>query len=291
MSNDIPKPADQIQTNSTEIEDIEEKLPAYKVNIKNKLIPASLEIVDLTEDDFLHEFQSFLNTLPEQRLDINARKCATKENSRSVKRYLGLAAQFLPHVLMHQDTLGFEIFRIPFANAMLYGKLTAEQFRNDLTVYQLDDGSATVDVYYRPSNNQMIDKLDKLLRCEDTLQRKPSPLNAEAVPDSIELRNHLKTLISIAKARCNTQLAPLKLRSHCFVLGRPFFTGNGKVAVFAQTMLPDAEHGHSFELFWKCYLLSLYEPILNQYQEPSSIHETTSIIIEKLTEKMNTLNA
>uniref|UniRef100_A0A182XLK0 Uncharacterized protein n=1 Tax=Anopheles quadriannulatus TaxID=34691 RepID=A0A182XLK0_ANOQN len=286
---DAALPVNQIKTEPNTDDDIEEKLPVYRVCAESKLIHASVEIVDLTEEDFLNEFKCFLNTLPDRRLDVEARRTGTNAKARTIRYVLAIPALLLAQVRIHQDTFICELFRINFSNTMLYGKLTAETFRNDVTVYQLDDGSATVDVYYRPSNNKMLDNLNKLLCCEDTLRRKPSPLNEEAIPSSIELRHHLRMLISIAKARCATFLGRLKLRTQCFVVGRPFEASGGRVAVFAQTILPDGELGHSCELFWKCYLLSVYEPMLSMSEEPTSMNETTASCIDKLMEKMKGL--
>ncbi|XP_052895776.1 uncharacterized protein LOC128302965 [Anopheles moucheti] len=253
---------DKIKQEKHDEDDIEDMLPVHKVLAKSKLLQTSVEVIDITENEYENEFKGFLNTLSDRRHDIDARRTGTKAKSKSVKHVLCVPAHFMSHVRIHQDTFICELFRMNFTNAMLYGTLTSQHFKDDVTIYQLDDGTAKVDVHYRSSNNKMLDHLNKLTCCEETLRRKPSPLNEESIPASVELRRHLRLLISIAKAQCHKQLARLELRTQCFVIGRPFTGIEGKVCVFAQTILPDNEVNNSCELFWKSYLLAVYEPLL-----------------------------
>uniref|UniRef100_A0A182WJR3 Uncharacterized protein n=1 Tax=Anopheles minimus TaxID=112268 RepID=A0A182WJR3_9DIPT len=266
----FPVPVDKIIREPQDGDDIEESLPVFKVLSNSKLLQTSIEVVDLTQDDFVKEFKSFLNNLTDQRRDIDTRRCSTKAKHKKVKHILCVPALLLDHVRIHQDSFIFELFRLNFTNIMLYGKLTSETFRDDVKIYQIDDGTAMVDVYYRPSNKTMLDNLNKLNCCEETLRRKPSPLNEESVPESLELRRHLKLLISIAKEQCHMHLANLKLRTQCFAIGHPFTNIQGKASVFAETILPDTEVGNSCELFWKSYLLSQFEPLLENVNKTKS---------------------
>ncbi|XP_053663834.1 uncharacterized protein LOC128712994 [Anopheles marshallii] len=263
-------PVDKIKQEKNDEEDIEELLPVHKVLSESKLLQASVEVIDITENEYENEFKGFLNTLSDRRHDIDARRTGTKAKSKRVKHVLCVPAHFMSHVRIHQDTFVCELFRINFTNAMLYGTLTSKHFKDDVTIYQLDDGTAIVYVYHRLSNNKMLDHLNKLTCCEETLRRKPSPLNEESIPASVELRRHLRLLISMAKCQCHKQLARLELRTRCFVIGRPFTSIEGKVSVFAQTILPDDEIANSCELFWKTYLLAVYEPMLENVSDQNN---------------------
>uniref|UniRef100_A0A182YML9 Uncharacterized protein n=1 Tax=Anopheles stephensi TaxID=30069 RepID=A0A182YML9_ANOST len=263
--------------------DVEQDIPAFKVIDRRKLLYEKMEVIDLTEDEFLREFKTFLNTLSDHRLDVDARRSGTKAKSSSVIYTLSVPVVFLSHVRTHQDTFINELFRINFSSSMVYGQLTAKTYRDDVTIYQLDDGTAKVEVYYRPSNNKMLDYLHKLVCCEDSLRKKSSPMNDESIPTSVELRRHLRLLISMAKARCHTHLAHFNLRTHCFVIGRPFVGNEGRIAVFAETILPDAELGYSCELFWKSFLLSIYEPLIE-----STVADNNRIAY--ITERLNKLS-
>uniref|UniRef100_A0A4Y0BFA7 Uncharacterized protein n=1 Tax=Anopheles funestus TaxID=62324 RepID=A0A4Y0BFA7_ANOFN len=256
--------AHKIKQAHEDVVDFEEILPVHRVFSESKLLDASVEVIDLTEDAFVHEFKCFLNTLDDRRQDVDARRAGTKAKGKNAKRTLCVPGLFLPNVRIHQDSFICELFRMKFINTMVYGTLTAETIKDNVTIYQLDDGTAQIDVYYRPSNNKMLEYLNKLSYCEETLRNKPSPLNEESVPACAELRSHLMLLISLAKAQCQKHLGPLKLRTKCFAVGRPFIGFGGKMCVSARLMLPDTEIGNSCELFWKSYLLSVYEPLLEK---------------------------
>uniref|UniRef100_A0A182T023 Uncharacterized protein n=1 Tax=Anopheles maculatus TaxID=74869 RepID=A0A182T023_9DIPT len=136
--------------------DIEENLTAVNIIAPNKLFYEIVEVVDLTEDEFMKEFKTFLNTITDHRLDVDTRRCGTKAKSKLVINTLSVPVVLLCNVRIHQDTFICELFRLNFSNTMIYGMLTTEMYKDDVTIYQLDDGTATVDVYYRPSNNNML---------------------------------------------------------------------------------------------------------------------------------------
>ncbi|XP_050073046.1 uncharacterized protein LOC126561144 [Anopheles maculipalpis] len=269
----------KIEPNLPTDNDVEDLLPTFKVVPRNKILHEQVEVIDLTEDHFMNEFKSFLTTIGERRQDIDAKRNETKTKLKSVIKTLSVSIDFLSQVHVYQDSFLCELFRVNFRNAMVYGRLTAETFRENVTIYQIDDGTAKIDVFFRPSSNKkMLDNLNKLLLCEDALQRKRPPLNEDSIPDSVELRKQLKLLVSIAKARCQTQLTRFKLRTQCFAIGRPFLGREGNIAMYAESILPDDEFGDTCELFWKCYLLAMYEPLTNE----GALNECPQKIADKL---------
>uniref|UniRef100_A0A182N913 OB domain-containing protein n=1 Tax=Anopheles dirus TaxID=7168 RepID=A0A182N913_9DIPT len=266
--------------------DVESQLPVYTVLSENAKLHASVEVVDLTEDEYMKQFKSFLATLPERRMDIENRKAGTNAVSKTVVFILSAPASYLPCVRMQQDAFICELWRIKFKNIMLCGRITAVTFKDDVNIYELDDGTGRVNVYHRQANNKFLDVLNKQAILEDLMRRKPSPLNDESIPDSAKLRSQLRLLLDIIKDRCRRLLARPSLRTRYFVIGQTFAGMDGKVNVFAHNMYEDAEQSVSCELFWKTHLLSIYEPLLDHSVEPCKVNETLKNYIDTVEEKL-----
>ncbi|XP_058121199.1 uncharacterized protein LOC131294617 [Anopheles ziemanni] len=270
-------PTKKIKTEPIDKEnDIEHAIPTFVLKPPTSLLESSVEVIDLTEEQFLNEFKSFLTTLPERRVDKDARKNTTKAKSKASQRTQCMPIDYLEHVCFQQDTFICELFDFTFTNVMLYGRVTAETVKDDVVIYRLDDGTGAVDIFYRPGNKKYSDNLTKLEYCDDLLRRKNTPFNEESVPESAELRKHLRLLIQIAKAQCTKRLNRIKLGTLCFVAGNPFMGREDKVCVFAHSMFPDDELGRSCELFWKTHLLNIYEPLLTSEDVPTVDSDNSS---------------
>ncbi|XP_053674740.1 uncharacterized protein LOC128725046 [Anopheles nili] len=247
----------------------------------------AMEIIDLTNDEYVAEFKS-INTLREGRTDKQYDKsCKTNSKLKNVKFIHAAPLCYLSKVIFHQDTSMPELFGIKFKNIMLYGKLTKINILKDFTVYELDDGTASHSVFYRPTGNKYLDYLNKLNNCEDLLRSEPLPQNEESTINSKELRSHLSLLIRIAKFHCSKRLAEFKLGQLCFVSGRLFVSQDGQVNISAWSIFPDGEHINSCELLWKSYLISQYQPIISKSKESTHINEALQHFVDGINKILN----
>ncbi|KFB48718.1 AGAP007219-PA-like protein [Anopheles sinensis] len=154
MVDRIP-PAKKIKTEPIDLEnDIEHSIPTFVVKPPTTLLESSVEVIDLTDEEFLNEFKSFLTTLPERRADKDARKNTTKAKSKTSQRTQCMPIDYLEYVCFQQDSFICELFDFTFTNAMLYGRVTAETVKDDMVIYRLDDGTGAVDVFYRAGNKK-----------------------------------------------------------------------------------------------------------------------------------------
>ncbi|XP_052873732.1 uncharacterized protein LOC128279051 [Anopheles cruzii] len=261
MGDQDSEQAIEIKTEPSESEnDVESVLPTFEIGSLQQLLDREVEVIDLTEDEYMKEFQTFLSTLAERRIDIEARSATTKLKSKKIRYVLGVAVEYLEEICFHQDASIGELFDLQFKNLLMYGRLVEQLQKDDMTIYNLDDGTGRVAVYYKHKHEKEKGILSKLDYLEHVLRDANQPLNDEGVPESAELRDHLKTIIEMTKANCLRRMHHPALGTRCFVLGVPFIRHDDTVAIYAFSLLPELERGKSSELFWKSYLISFYEP-------------------------------
>ncbi|XP_058066002.1 uncharacterized protein LOC131215628 [Anopheles bellator] len=277
MGDPDPEQPIEIKTEPGESEnDAESVLPTLEIGSLRQLLDREVEVIDLTEDDYLKEFQTFLSTLAERRSDIEARSATTKLKSKKVRYVLGVAVEYLEEICFHQDSSICELFDLQFKNLLMYGRLVEQIQKEDMTIYSLDDGTGRVAVYYKHTHEKEKGILSKLDYLEHVLRDANQPLNDEGVPESVELRNHLKTIIEMTKANCLRRMNHPALETRCFVLGVPFIRHDDTVAIYAFSLLPELERGKSSELFWKSYLISFYEPYFTDEENETCSDESAT---------------
>ncbi|XP_058461998.1 uncharacterized protein LOC131436994 [Malaya genurostris] len=244
----------QIKAEPDTESDIEQNIPRYLVQPD---VP-NIETIDLTNDEFTSEFENFLCNIP------NHRKQSQKQFNRNKKPVTELITLQVAHVHLidfYQDVQLATLFGIDFKNVMVYGRIIPKKVKehNNTHIYQLDDGSGTVEVHFAHGLPKDLDNLIKVSNCEDILKT-GTPLNEDKVPENPDHKAALKLLLGLVKTRCQRRLEGFKLGSRCFAIGRPFINWSDQVSIYAHSMYADEDKGgKSAEVFWKTHLATCYE--------------------------------
>ncbi|XP_062542983.1 uncharacterized protein LOC134210752 [Armigeres subalbatus] len=221
-------------------------------------IPGSVELVDLTNDEYFDEFKNFLANIADHR------KQATSKRNRQVKHVtevMALQVVHLQRISFYQESYVCSLFGIDFRNVMIYGRITPGRVKheNNTQVYKLDDGSGVVEVHYAHGLKRDLDNLTAVNSCENTLQTR-TPLNEDQVPKDPQQLADLKLLLGLVKTRCQQRLQYFPLGTRCFAIGRPFMNRSDRVSIYAYSMHADNDTvGRSTEIFWKTHLALCYE--------------------------------
>lgn len=236
--------------------DVEEEIPRFVASSSG--IPASVELVDLTNDEFFSEFQNFLGNLKDHRSQ------ASKKQSRQLKHVSDVIALQVAHIQLisfYQEMYVSSLFGIDFRNVMIYGRIIpgTVKHENNTQIYKLDDGSGVVEVFYAHGLKRDLDNLTAVHTCENILTTR-TPLNEEQVPKDPQQLADLKLLLGLVKSRCQQRLQYFPLGTRCFAIGRPFMNRHDRVSIYAHSMCADDDRsGRSAEIFWKTHLALCYE--------------------------------
>ncbi|XP_055621423.1 uncharacterized protein LOC129765294 [Toxorhynchites rutilus septentrionalis] len=228
----------------------------HQFAIQKDSVPKSVEIVDLTNDEYLSEYEAFLKNIKAHR-----KPNPNKRSLKNVVEIVPLQVAHLQLINLHQDAYVGTVFGMDFKNVMVYGRITPGPVRheNNTHIYNLDDGTGVVSVHYSHGLPRDIDNLTAVHRCEDILTN-PTPLNEEQVPADQNRRTDLKLLLELVKTRCRQRLEYFRLGDRCFAIGRPFLDRFDRVAIYAYSLHSDNDSaGHSAEIFWKTHLALCYE--------------------------------
>ncbi|XP_050094125.1 uncharacterized protein LOC126576866 [Anopheles aquasalis] len=245
---------------------------AQNVVRENSPTEELIEVIDLTNEE--EEFQSFVQSLPQTQIKsqpLPAEPSAPgpssvvpRSSTRQSYTYFSLPVpvDYVQQIQLNEDFAGGELFKMRFRQLMLYGRLTQKHMKDDSTfIFRLDDGTGQVNVMFRNTKIKIIDTLNNLSQCEELiLRREKSAANTEVgYPES--LHEPLKTIMAMARANCARQNSLPPYGRGCFVVGFPYQSINGGVAIFAHTVVADT-NDKSMDLYWKSYLLSFYRPIV-----------------------------
>ncbi|XP_058835474.1 uncharacterized protein LOC131692440 [Topomyia yanbarensis] len=239
--------------------DLEHDIPRFLVQTSAAPnIPTTVEIVDLTNDEFISEFRHFLSNVQYSRKQGNKKVIRQKE---LVVELISLQVVHLQLISFYQEAYVGTLFGIDFRSVIVYGRVTPGPVKqhNNTHIYKLDDGSGTVEVYYAHALPRDVDKLTDVNKCEDILKTR-NPLNDEQVPENPDHKADLKLLLSLVKSHCQRRLEYFQLGTRCFVIGRPFLNRFDQVSIYAHSMYADGDKdGKSAEVFWKTHLALCYE--------------------------------
>nr|XP_019528720.2 uncharacterized protein LOC109400679 [Aedes albopictus] len=238
--------------------DLEEEIPRFVASASG--IPASVELVDLTNDEYFSEFRNFLDNIQDHRIQ------AAKKRTRQLKHVSDVMALQVAHIQLisfYQESYVCSLFGIDFRNVMVYGRIIpgTVKHENNTQIYKLDDGSGIVEVYYAHGLKRDIDNLTAVHSCENILTTR-TPLNEEQVPKDAQQLANLKLLLALVKTRCQQRLQYFPLGTRCFAIGRPFMNRHDRVSLYAYSMHADGDGlvpGETAEIFWKTHLALCYE--------------------------------
>ena len=240
-----------------EFEDLENCIPVNQVSSASSMEESSQEKKVATTQsnkriEYSKHFADFLESIG-------------KNTTHHIDQPVCLMIKDLKLIEFSDDMERCKIFGYDCKSVMIYGFLIPGSIRNDtnrLRIYTIDDGTDTIDVFYKHASEENVRDRNTIQTIIETLE------NSQPADDQdVQMNNDMKMIGNIVKERCDAASNYFKLHSKCFVIGGPFLTFGQKRCIYAYHIYLDSKQSNTNEMAWKLNLANIYQTKYANYIE------------------------